>query len=512
MGDGTGDLSSRYLSSAYIARVVTFAVISTCLVMGVHIGLDIEAGATLFALLPPASVKDKRWVLLARVSTDGQLDNTSTKKQLHSLRERAEESNGDIVDEIEVAESGAEMDRESLNRILEEAENDEFDILAIWKLDRLTRSDPWAGVNYLRKLRQHDIILYSHDHGFFDWESRDDFRILIREVLFSREWYSRIKENAEEGQLDYLKQGKYPFGDPHFGYEKDDEDYVFLTDEGDSVIPDVFESYLETENRAETRRRVNSNHDGTELSDSQVKTILKSPRCIGQLTLKGEVVNNKPNLQCVSKATFNRAQEILEDRQLHLDDGEVIPEPIDRATKRFGPEFIGTLFDTLNTVCPDCDGSLEKTNSTTTVKNRILTEYDCTDCDFRGPLFSQEAIDKLDSTIPLACPFCVTIDNVSGERISSSVLGYLYTCNNCGNQFAVDVPPNIYQRAFENPDLAFRWDPGTNFSEENTDQVSPENTVFIWGDTILSDDGSSEGSNDDDDDDDDPAIPHCTVD
>ncbi|QLH81964.1 recombinase family protein [Halosimplex pelagicum] len=467
---------------------------ATCLILTVYTGLGIETGGILFSLLPPASMEDKRWFLFARVSSDDQLDNTSTEKQLSDIRQRTDDLSGSITDEIERAESGAQMDRESLNRILDMGENDEFDVLGIWKLDRLTRSDPWESVSYLRKLRESDIILYSHNHGFFDWEDRRDFEIMVREVLFSREWYSRIKENAEDGQLKHLKQGKYPFGSPHWGYTTDDEKYIRLTGRGENVIPEIFDIYVETENRAETRRRVNDEHGLKDdpLTDTQIKTILESPLCLGQLGLKGQVVNTKADLQCVSKETFNRTQEILESRSGSSSEAEVVPESIGRAEKRFGPEFIGNLFDKLSTVCPepDCNGILEGTNSTRTVRNRVLIEYTCGKCDFTGPLFDQQEINKLDATIPLACPFCVSVDDVSGEQVSSSALEYLYTCNNCQNEFAVDVPPNKYQRAFEHPEVAFRWDPNRDQPSEEVDGVNPEDTEFVWGREIMSDGGS----------------------
>jgi len=494
---------------------------ATCLILTLHMGLEIGTGGVIFSLLPPTSMKDKRWVFFARVSSDDQLDNTSTDKQLSDLRAQAEELSGSIVDEIERAESGAQMDRKSLNKILEMAKNAEFGILGIWKLDRLTRSDPWESINYLQKLRKYDIVLYSHNHGFFDWEERNDFETMIREVLFSREWYSRIKENAEDGQLRYLEQGKYPFGKPHWGYTTDDEKYIALTERGKRVIPDLFDYYIETENRAEARRQVNDEHglEDDPLTDSQTKTILESPLCLGQLTLKGEVVNTKTELQCVSKERFNRAEEILENRRHSSSEGEAVPEPLKRAEKRFGPEFIGNLFDTLNTVCPeaDCAGALKETNSTTTVRNRILIEYTCEECDFTGPLFDQQEINKLDSTIPLACPFCVSVDDVSGEKVSSSALEYIYTCTHCQNKFAVDVPPNKYQRAFERPEVAFRWDPNQNQTSEVDDEVAPEDTVFIWGRAIMSESNNSDvcsnsGKTDDDDDDDEPAAATCTID
>jgi len=66
-------------------------------------------------------MKDKRWILFARVSSEGQIDNTSTDKQIGDLEEALQRSDGEAVAEMERAESGAQMDRESLSTILDMA-------------------------------------------------------------------------------------------------------------------------------------------------------------------------------------------------------------------------------------------------------------------------------------------------------------------------------------------------------------------------------------------------------
>jgi DNA invertase Pin-like site-specific DNA recombinase len=471
--------------------------------------LEIEVGVFTLSTLPFASIKDSRWLLLARVSTNDQLDNTSTKRQLKDLHDEKERADGKVIKEIERAESGADMNRKSLNEVLELARNDEFDILGVWKLDRLTRSDPWDCINYLRELKKNDVVVYSDDYGYFDWDERQDFEVLIRQVLFSREWYTRIKENAEEGQLEHLKEGKYPFGEPHFGYKKESDDSLYLSKTGEKIIPVLFEKYLDEENRAEARRQVNSRfglEDDDALTDSQVRTVLESPLCIGQLTLKGQVVATQSELQCVSKETYNEVQTLCSNRRMSPDGGEVLPDPVNRATERFGPEFLGDLFDTLHAKCPECDGTVEESGSTT-VRDRVLREYDCEECDFTGPLFSTEQINKLDSTIPLACPFCVSVDDVTGEKSSSCKLEYIYTCNLCENMFAVDVPPNTYQRAFEVPEAAYRWDPNQDITseKEGNQEIDPTETMFMWGKTSVAEKEGTESE--DNDDDDEPASP-----
>jgi DNA invertase Pin-like site-specific DNA recombinase len=132
-------------------------------------------------------VDGNRWVLLSRVSTAPQLDGMSSDAQLSNLEQEVDEMNGEIVEEVERAESAASMDRESLEEIATMAEDDEFDILGVWKLDRLTRADSWESVSYLRRLMEADVVLYAGTHRYFDWHSLYDFELIIRQVVFARE-------------------------------------------------------------------------------------------------------------------------------------------------------------------------------------------------------------------------------------------------------------------------------------------------------------------------------------
>lgn len=489
------DWSTRFLCTVYIEHLAVAALIATCLVLiTATLSLN-EIGRFGLALLPFSRIPESRWVLFGRVSSDQQMDNTSIAKQIRYLENAVEENDGKITKKIERAETGSHMDRQSLNRVLEMAENEEFDVLGVWKLDRLTRSDPWESVNYLYKLRERDVTVYADNHGYFDWDDPHDFEILAREVVFANEWYARIKENAEEGQLDHLKEGKYPFGDAPFGYTKDEDDILHLSETGEKVIPELFKKYIEEENRAAARRHVNKVFDlegDDRLTDSQAQTVLSSPRCVGHMTLKEEVVTTRQELACVPKEVFNEAQDIAENRRSDssTEGTDVVPRPINRAHRRFGSEFLTSLFDTLHTLCPECSSHLEETSTSTTVRGHVLRVYACDSCEYRGPLFTREQIDQLDSTIPLSCPMCQTIGELSRKKASSCHLDYKYSCKICHHSFHSSVSANKYQRAIDNQEAAFRWDPDGGRLDKNShnklediSDTSSDNK-FIWDTTI----------------------------
>lgn len=486
------DWSTRFLCTVYIRHLVVSSLIATCLVLITTTLSSIEIGGFGLALLPFSGIPESRWVLFGRVSSDEQMDNTSIAKQMRYLKNAVEENDGKVIEKIERAETGSHMDRKSLNRVLDMAENEEFDVLGVWKLDRLTRSDPWESVNYLYKLRERDITVYADNHGYFDWDDPHDFEILAREVVFANEWYARIKENAEEGQLDHLREGQYPFGDAPFGYTKDEDDVLYLSETGKKAIPELFEKYIEEENRAAARRHVNEVFDlegDDQITDSQAQTVLSSPRCVGHMTLKEEVITTRQELACVSKKVFNEAQEIAESRRSNssTEDSTIVPEPIERAHRRMGPENLMSLFDALHARCPECSGLLEETSTSTTVRGHVLKDHACDNCEYRGPIFTREQVDQLDSTIPLGCPECHIVGELSRKKASSCYLDYKYTCNVCNHSFHSSVSANKYQRAIDNQEGAFRWDPDreSQLDRDSHNELGetsdvPSDNEFIW--------------------------------
>ena len=77
-----------------------------------------------------------RVTLYGRVSTDRQ----DLEGQLQDLRDFAARRAWEIVGEYEDVISGASEKRPGLDRLLEDAHGRKFDLLLIWKLDRLGRS------------------------------------------------------------------------------------------------------------------------------------------------------------------------------------------------------------------------------------------------------------------------------------------------------------------------------------------------------------------------------------
>jgi len=79
----------------------------------------------------------KKVAIYSRVSTNKQ----EVENQLLELREWCKRSNYEIFNEyVDIAESGSKINRPSLKRMIDDAFLRKFDVVLVWKLDRLGRS------------------------------------------------------------------------------------------------------------------------------------------------------------------------------------------------------------------------------------------------------------------------------------------------------------------------------------------------------------------------------------
>lgn len=410
------------------------------------------------------------WVLLGRVSSQSQKDNTSTTKQLDNLKSEVDEVDGNIVKKYDLTESAASMDRDSLEEIASLAEEDKLDVLGVWKLDRLTRASPWETILYLNRLREEDVILYAHTHGYFEWENLYDFEMLARRVVFAREWYQRIIEGGREGQLEKLEEGKWPFGSTPHGYTTNNDQVIKLTEKGKEINHDIAQLYLECENMKQVHKEINEQYEKS-VSLSQIRNILQNPLLVGELTLEDQVVVRDESLQVIGREKYERIQEIREKHSSSPSSTRDIPEPVDRAAYRFGVEYVLDIIDSIDTQCRECGSDLQP-NGTTDRWGTTLRKYRCMneDCGYEGPLLKQTEFDDLHQTLPLRCPLCPGTNRFEVEKRTSGFWEYKYACESCGTTFALDVPPGKFKRAMENPKLKFKWDNDTDSSEDDQEE------------------------------------------
>jgi len=271
-------------------------------------------------VLNPEDLPGTRMVALSRVSDPHKNSGVSLDRQdnylLPEIENLEENHDGELITSYKVSESASTMDRESLQEILEMAQNDEFDILMVWAVHRLTRANPWDTFEYLLKLREEGIIIYSDRDGYFDWEDPDDAYRLTDRVTTSREWRNSIERGTIENNRIHMIEGRWPYGALPYGADKEqypnDHDIVIKDGYG-WVYEDVFERYLDGESEADISDSIENMIDqrGSDIdppSKSQVENVLENELFLGRLILSrtGEVVRTQSDLKQVDEDIFER--------------------------------------------------------------------------------------------------------------------------------------------------------------------------------------------------------------
>jgi DNA invertase Pin-like site-specific DNA recombinase/transposase-like protein len=405
------------------------------------------------------------WAVIGRVSTGVQHNSNSTDRQIEDVNRECQRADGEVVCELDLAESGTSIERESLDEVAKKGEEGLVDILGVSKFDRLMRADPWKSLEYLRRLKEANVILYVDTHGYFDYDDLYDFQSLVRQVVFAREWFERLKENAEDGQIEKLEDGRWPFGNPPYGYEKkegenddDDGDKLFLKPGYDEVLSAMFRSYQEKECLSDVCDVIEQQYDVKEPSDWQVGNILENKLCLGELTLTGEVVARKAELAVVDKDTFREVQTIRYDQRSKPGDAQAVPEAVNRAAREFGAEYVTNLVDSIEIRCRKCGSEMRK-NGTEERYGTTVQKYRCKDddCRYQSPLLTKEEFDKFHGTLPTRCPWCPSTGTFDITPLSNSNWDFKYNCKVCDSTFAADKVEGKYERAANNPDLEFSW-------------------------------------------------------
>ena len=158
-------------------------------------------------------MKPKRAGLYLRVSTAGQ----TTENQAIALRQYCERQGWEITKVYEdQAISGTQHDRPSLNAMLADAQRGEFDVVVVWKIDRLARSTAHL-LEILNLLRASHVDFCSSTQGIDTTTAhgRMVFTFLGAIAEFEREL---ITERVTAG-IARAKQEGVQFGRPRVGFD-----------------------------------------------------------------------------------------------------------------------------------------------------------------------------------------------------------------------------------------------------------------------------------------------------
>jgi DNA invertase Pin-like site-specific DNA recombinase len=131
--------------------------------------------------------------------------------QLAELRAYAARAEWEIAEYVDY-ETGKHSDRDSLNRLFDDASRRKFDVLLVWALDRLTREGIGETFQYLKKLKGFGVSFESYSEPQF--RTTGPYGDMFAELLialaawFAKQERLRISERTTAGLERARKEGR----------------------------------------------------------------------------------------------------------------------------------------------------------------------------------------------------------------------------------------------------------------------------------------------------------------
>lgn len=445
---------------------------------------------TLFAVgaITSDDIMGLRWLVQARTSTPS---DSSLNDQEDVILDHVDNHDGEVVALIKETESATTLlDKESVQSIIRMAENDEFDVLGLRRLDRLTRADPWEAMDLLLRLKKCGIIIYTTNYGPYDYNDSQDYRRMNDRVIMSREHVVMILEGQDRGYRDKLKQKIWPFGrNGPACFDVGEDGKMSLTDGAEIVVPKIFAAFLETESPATTTTRINEQlpiGDIESLSKSQINAILENRLFLGEIGRNGEIYRTVEDWKLVDEEDFQRVQKLRNSTSENKrndddqDNPEELMDAVNEHARRFGPQFtLLSVISNLYPLCEKCGSKMEHPKGSTGKVNGITApKFHCTDsdCDETRLIPNHDEYDKIHDLVPLRCPYCVATENftITPDDSVNSRFDNIFTCQTCERSWGSDIEMNQLRRALNNPELRFSLDSpdpdSRSWTRDNDDQ------------------------------------------
>ena len=275
-----------------------------------------------------------RAVLLLRVSTAKQVngnDDCPLPVQQNRCTEVCKENGWTITDVVNESKSGFKNDmykRKAILKILALAEAKEFDVLVIFKQDRLGRRGNQT-TEFIAKLISLGIRIFSATEGEIKLDSINSEVYVTLNGLWAKNESENISIRVKEAMVYTVENGSYRGGAPMFGYKT--EETGVITKKGrvqHRLVVNEDEAYYvrrlftmtvnEGKGTTQLANYLNNNglrtHKGAKFQANNIMRILRNPLYIGHNDTSTAKAPYQEELRIIDDETFLRTQDILDQR------------------------------------------------------------------------------------------------------------------------------------------------------------------------------------------------------
>lgn len=259
--------------------------------------------------------------------------------------------------------TGSNMDRPALQQMLQDAKNKMFQMVIVYKLDRLSRSQKDTLTIIEEKLLPNGCDFVSMSENF-DTSTPFGKAMIGLLAVFAQLEREQIKERMLMGRLARAKDGKYHGGNvAPFGYDYIDST-LLINDYEAMIVRYIYDLAQEGKASNTIIKKINDKYN-CKLSQTTVNRIISSPLYKGYVQFMGKYYPGEHE-PIISDEQFESVQELIHKRKE------------DYKLKKIKPGNIGTCLSGL-IFCARCGNKYYK-NCTSTVidgKRYSYERYSC---------------------------------------------------------------------------------------------------------------------------------------
>lgn len=230
-----------------------------------------------------------------RVSTDEQAkEGYSLDAQRDKLINFCKSQDWTLVEiYVEEGKSAKDLNRPELQRMLSDAQNDRYDVVLVYRLDRLTRS-VMDLYKLLQTFEEHNIKFKSATEIYDTTTAMGKLFITIVAALAQWE-RENLSERVRFGMEELVRGGKWPGGPVPYGYVWDGENMHIVPEEA-RILRELRRLYMSGEGLGSTAKALNARgllRRGNTWSAQSVWYVLDNPFYAGKIRYGEKKKNGK---------------------------------------------------------------------------------------------------------------------------------------------------------------------------------------------------------------------------
>jgi len=256
-----------------------------------------------------------RTALYVRVSTEMQTEGYSISEQLERLRSYCSSRDWTIHKEyVDGGFSGSNLDRPAMKELIKDASNKMFDVVLVYKLDRLSRSQKDT-LHLIEEVFNRNGIAFNSMTESFDTSSPFGIASLGMMSVFAQLERSTISNRMHMGRVGRAKKGLYRGATPPVGYDYIDGQLLINEYEAFQVktIYKMFNDGMSINSIQNYMNEHYTNKYSNYCHNSAIRRILTNPTYAGKVRYGGEIYDGQHEA-IIPKDYFDSTQLLYEKR------------------------------------------------------------------------------------------------------------------------------------------------------------------------------------------------------